>query len=108
MSILKKWNKMVNELNEEGMKECIHNDYEFTNYSQDKIISKSELIRWTMSGDIKRENVRILYENDEIGVEHSFVSFKDGNRQAVLAFFTFKDGKILTAITGATNVSEDI
>ena len=57
-----------------------------------------------MSGDIKREKVRILYENEEIGVEHSFVSFNDGNKQAVLAFVTFKDGKIHTLETGATNL----
>ena len=49
--------------------------------------------------------MRILYENDEIGVEHAFVSFHDGNTQAVLAFLTYKDGKIYTAETGASNLS---
>ena len=38
-----------------------------------------------MSGDVKREKVRTLYENEneneEVGVEHSFVTFSDrGNR----------------------------
>ena len=62
-----------------------------------------------MSGDVKREKVRTLYENEneneEVGVEHSFVTFSDGSKQAVLGFFTFKDGKIYTAETGATDIS---
>ena len=51
-----------------------------------------------------RKNVRILYENDEIGVRHSFVTFKDGNTQAVMAVYMFKDGKIVSMETGATNM----
>jgi len=91
MSLLKKWGKAVDSKNRDTMDECLHEDYKFKNYSQGKIISK-------------REKIRILYENEEVGVEHSFVSFGDGNRQAVLAFFTFKDGKIYTVETGATNL----
>tara|TARA_Y100000816_G_C26103846_1_gene585862 strand:- start:2685 stop:3002 length:318 start_codon:yes stop_codon:yes gene_type:complete len=104
MSLLKKWGKAVDSKNRDTMDECLHEDYKFKNYSQGKIISKSELLDWAMSDDIKREKIRILYENEEVGVEHSFVSFGDGNRQAVLAFFTFKDGKIYTVETGATNL----
>ena len=104
MSILEKWGKALEMNDEAGMKECLHNDYAFTNYSQGKIFSKSEVISWALSGDIKREKVRILYENNEVGVEHSVVSFSDGNKQAVLAFVTFKDGQIYTAETGATNI----
>tara|TARA_Y100001978_G_C23586231_1_gene381489 strand:- start:103 stop:246 length:144 start_codon:yes stop_codon:yes gene_type:complete len=47
-----------------------------------------------------------LYENSEVAVEHSYVSFKDGNRQAVLGFYTIRDGKLYTAETGATNVDQ--
>ena len=57
-----------------------------------------------MSGDIKRKKVRILFENENVGVEHAFVSFEDGNKQAVLAFFTFREGKIYTLETGASNI----
>ncbi len=104
MSILQKWAEAVDSLNEQEMNECLHDDYKFTLHSAGKVLSKSDVIDWAMSGDIKREKVRILYENEEIGVEHSFVSFNDGNKQAVLAFVTFKDGKIHTLETGATNL----
>ena len=104
MSILEKWREALDSGNEEKMNECLHDDYAFTNYSQGKIFTKAEAISWAVSGDIKREKVRILFENDEVGVEHAFVSFDDGNKQAVLAFFTFKDGKIYRVETGATNL----
>ena len=57
-----------------------------------------------MGDDINREKVRIIYENDEIGIEHSFVTFKDGNTQAVMGVFKYQDGKIISFETGATNM----
>ena len=104
MSILEKWGKAIELRDEDSMNDCLHNDYKFTLHSAGKILSKSEVVAWGMSGDINRENVRILFENEEVGVEHAFVSFEDGNKQAVLAFFTFKDGKIFTLETGASNL----
>ena len=108
MSLLEKYSQAVDSLDESTMNECFHDDFKFTNYSQGVTISKSELISWVMSGDVKREKVRTLYENEneEVGVEHSFVTFSDGSKQAVLGFFTFKDGKIYTAETGATDISD--
>mgnify|MGYP000306529086 FL=1 len=86
------------------MNDCLHDDYKFTLHSAGKILSKAEVISWGMSGDIKRKKVRILFENENVGVEHAFVSFEDGNKQAVLAFFTFREGKIYTLETGASNI----
>jgi len=39
-------------------------------------------------------------------VAHFFVSFKDGSRQAVLAVYNIKDGKIIRSETGATNITK--
>tara|TARA_B100000959_G_scaffold259696_1_gene295496 strand:- start:142 stop:465 length:324 start_codon:yes stop_codon:yes gene_type:complete len=104
MTLLEKWAEAIEFLDENGMNECLHDDYKFTLHSAGKVLSKSDVIEWAMSGDISRDRVRILYENDEVGVEHAFVTFLDGNTQAVLAFLTFKDGKIYTAETGASNL----
>jgi len=52
----------------------------------------------------KTDNQRIIYENDEIGVAHYFISFKDGSRQAVLVVYIIKDGKIIRSETGAANM----
>ena len=54
--------------------------------------------------DVKKERVRVLFENNEVGFEHSFVSFNDGNKEAVMTFYKFKDGKIIHQETGATKL----
>ena len=96
MSLLKKYNEVFTNKDEVGMNEVIHDDYKFTMHASGKVLNKQDVIQW--------EKVRIIYENDEIGIEHSFVKFSDGNTQAVMAVFTFKDGKIFSLETGATNM----
>ena len=104
MSILKKYQNAIELLDKNQIQECLHDDYAFTNYSQGKIFTKSEVVKWAMSGDVKRKKVRILFENEDVAVEHAFVLFNDGNKQAVLAFYRFKDGKIISLESGATNL----
>ena len=49
---------------------------------------------------------KLYYENNEIGIEHAFVTFDDGNVEAVMAVFKYKDGKIIHQETGATKTSK--
>ena len=104
MSILEKYAKVFLEKDEAGMNEILHDDFKFTMHTSGNVLSKSDVIGWAMSDDINEEKVRVLYENDEIGVRHNFVTFKDGNTQAVMAVYMFRDGKIVSMETGATNM----
>ena len=104
MSILAQYNKALKEKDEAAMNEVLHDDYKFTMHSSGKVLTKSDVIAWAMSDDINREKVRVIYENDEVGIEHSFVTFKDGNVQAVMAVLKYKDGKVIEFETGATNM----
>jgi ketosteroid isomerase-like protein len=104
MSLLEKYNQVFMNKDEAGMNEVLHDDYTFTMHASGNFLNKQDVMKWAMSDDINREKVRILYENDEIGVEHSFVTFSDGNKQAVMAVFKIKDGKIFSLETGATNM----
>jgi len=104
MSILEKYNKALEQKDEASMKEILHDDYNFTMHASGNVLTKEDVIKWAMSDDINRDKVRIIYENDEIGVEHSFVTFKDGNTQAVMGVFKYRDGKIISFETGATNM----
>jgi ketosteroid isomerase-like protein len=104
MSLLEKYDQVFMNKDEAGMNEVLHDDYTFTMHASGNVLTKQDVIKWAMSDDINREKVRILYENDEIGVEHSFVTFSDGNSQAVMAVFKIKDGKIFSLETGATNM----
>ena len=104
MSILAKYNKALEEKDKTAMNEVLHDDHKFTMHSSGKVLTKSDVIAWAMSDDINRDKVRVIYENDEIGIEHSFVTFKDGNVQAVMAVLKYKDGKVIEFETGATNI----
>ena len=104
MSILEKYHKVFEEKDEAGMNEIIHADFKFTMHASGNVLSKSDVISWAMSDDINQDKSRIVYENDEIGIHHAFVTFKDGNTQAVMAVYKFKDGKIFSLETGATNM----
>ena len=104
MSMLEKINKALEQKDNASLQDILHDDYKFTMHSSGNVLSKDDVIQWAMSGDINREKVRIIYENDEIGVEHSFVTFEDGNTQAVMGVYKYQDGKIISFETGATNI----
>ncbi len=106
MSLLTKMNSAMSTKDEAVMNEIIHDDYKFTMHASGNVLGKADVIKWAMSGDINKDKVRILYENDEIGVEHSFVTFNDGNTEAVMAVYKYKDGKVISLETGATKISK--
>ena len=106
MSILKKFNKAIADCDVNLANEIIHDDFKFLLHSSGKTLGKKEVIEWLKTGDVKRSNVRILFENDEVGIEHSFVTFNDGNKEAVMSFFKFKSGKIINQETGATKLTK--
>jgi hypothetical protein len=49
---------------------------------------------------------RCIYENHDILVVHSVNDYPDGTREAVLAAYTLKDGKITRLETGATPLAK--
>ena len=104
MSLLAKMDAAIAAKDETTMNEIIHDDYKFTMHASGNVIGKADTIKWAMSGDINKDKVRILFENDEIGVEHSFVTFNDGNTEAVMAVYKYKDGKVISLETGATKI----
>ena len=102
MSIIEKLNKAMDDKDEAALREIMHGDYAFTMHKTGNVLKKDDVVKWAMSGDIKREKARIIYENDEIGVEHAFVTFNDGNKEAVMGVYKYKDGKVIAFETGAT------
>ena len=104
MSILKKFNKALADRDANLANEIIHDDFKFLLHSSGKTLGKKEVIEWLKTGDVKRSNVRILFENDEVGFGHAFVSYKDGNKEAVMTYYKYKDGKVVYMETGATKL----
>ena len=106
MSILAKYNKAMNDKDEAALRDIIHDDYTFTMHKSGTVLKKDDVVKWAMSGYINRDKVSVIYENDEIGVEHAFVTFNDGNKEAVMAVFKFKDGKVFALENGATPMNK--
>ena len=105
MSILEKYQKAFIEKDLTAWDGLLHDDYKFTLHASGKVLSKQDVIGWAKSGDIvNREKVRIVYENDEVGIHHAFVTFDDGNIEAVMAVYRYNNGKIVSLETGATPI----
>ena len=106
MSMLEKYTNAINNKDESIMNELLHDDFKFTMHKSGNTIGKTDVIKWAMSGDINQNKARVVYENDEVGVHHSIVTFNDGNVEAVMAVYRYKDGKIISLETGATPMSK--
>ena len=102
MSIIEKYSAAMKNKDEAVMNEILHDDFKFTMHKSGNTLSKADMIKWAMSGDIKQDKSRIVYENNEVGVHHAIVTFDDGNVEAVMAVYKYKDGKIISLETGAT------
>ena len=106
MSILEKYTKAIDNKDESTMNELLHDDFKFTMHKSGNSLGKADVIKWAMSGDINQDKSRVVYENDEVGIHHSIVTFNDGNIEAVMAVYRYKNGKIVSLETGATPMSK--
>ena len=106
MSMLGKYSDAMKNKDEVAMNELLHDDFKFTMHKSGNVLGKGDVIKWAMSGDINQDKARVVYENDEVGVHHSIVTFNDGNVEAVMAVYKYKDGKIISLETGATKLSK--
>ena len=106
MSIIKQMETILSEGDTAAAEQLIHDDYQFLMHSTGKTLGKKDVVSWIGMKDVKKENVRVLFENDEVGFEHAMVTFNDGNKEAVMTYYKFKDGKVVHQETGATKLSQ--
>ena len=104
MSIIEKMSKILNNADTAAAEQLIHDDYQFLMHSSGKKLSKADVLKWIGMKDVHKEKVRVLFENDEVGFEHAYVSYNDGNKEAVMTYYKFKDGKVSYQETGATKL----
>ena len=60
MSILAKYNAAMEAKDEAAMNEILHDDYKFTMHASGNVLGKADVIKWAMSGDIKRDKIRVI------------------------------------------------
>ena len=59
MSILEKYSAAIKNKDEAAMNELLHDDFKFTMHKSGNVLTKSDVIKWAMSGDINQDKVRI-------------------------------------------------
>ena len=85
---------------------CLHEDFKVVFHKSGNILDKgdwSSLATEMMANEkFIQETSRCIYENEDILVEHIFMSYPDNTREAVMLVALKKDGKIFQMETGAT------
>ena len=96
----------INDGDTKTASELIHDEFKFLMHASGKTLTKDDVVKWVGMKDVKKDKVRILFENAEVGFDHAIVSFKDGNKEAVMSYYKFKDGKVVYQETGATKLTK--
>jgi hypothetical protein len=106
MGLFDKMNAAIDAQDADAYLDLLHDDHTFVRHQSGTEMNKSdgeEMIRGMMaSGRWTVTDRRCIYENDDIMVTHSKMSFPDGSREAVMTVNLLKDGKIVRTETGAT------
>ena len=67
----------------------MHDDFKFLMHASGKTLSKDD-VKWVGMKDVKLEKEN-SFENNEVGFMHAIASFADGNKEAVMSYYKFKD-----------------
>jgi hypothetical protein len=102
--------KAIEERDATHYTEILHDDYEFVRHQTGTTMNKTQMSEMMISmmanSEVVINELRCIYENDEILVEHSLIGFPDGSKEAVMAVHTKKDGRLIRTETGATLLSD--
>ena len=108
MALYNAYKKAVVENDVTAYLSLLHDDFTVIFHKSGNTFSKEEwasMVTGMMENDkFIQESTRCVYENDDILVEHSFMSYPDDTREAVMMIALKKDGKIIKVETGATSL----
>ena len=109
MTLMEKFLNGINNKIETDLNEVLHEDYKFISHQNNNTSNKSEIIKLCMGNSFTNYNHRIIYENDEIGIDHAFITYLSGDTsEACLSVHVIKNGKIISTETGATSISSEV
>lgn len=106
MSLYNQLNETMDNRDINTYTNLLHDDFTVVFHKSGNSFAKTE---WcSMVGEMMannkfvQESSRLVYENDDIIVSHSFMSYPDDSREAVMLVAMLKDGKVIRMETGAT------
>ena len=106
MGLHEKLNKCLSDREVKSHLDFLHDDFKVVFHKSGNSFNKKEwlsMVIGMMENDkFVQESSRFVYENDEILVDRSFMSYPDNSREALMLVAMIKDGKIIKMETGAT------
>ena len=110
MSFFDKWEAALGNKDLETMMELMDPEWTMIVHSTGKIMNREEykqtIGQVILSGKLVRNDVRCIYENDDVMVEHAMVTFPSGSTDAVLVVMILKDEKVFRTETGSTPLKQ--
>ena len=110
MSFFEKWETAMGNEDLDALMELMHPEWTMVMYSSGKVINRDDykqtIGQVVVRGKLTRNDVRCIYENDDIMVSHSFVTFPNGTTDAVMYVGILKDGKLFRTETGSTPINK--
>lgn len=85
-----------------------HDDFEYVRHKSRDTLNRDEMAAllhkvWA-SGNRTIEDLRCLYENDDILVIHTILTFKSGSREGAMIVNLKKDGKVVRIESGVSDL----
>ena len=109
MALYEKIIQSMADRNAEAYLELLHDDFVVVFHKTGNSFSKSEwaeMIKGMFANDkFIQDSTRCVYENDDIMVQHMFMSYPDDSKEAVMGVAMIKDGKVIRMETGATSLN---
>ena len=109
MAIYDKMIQTMDDKNVDAYLDLLHDDFVVVFHKSVNSFSKSEwgeMITGMFANDkFIRDSSRCVYENDDIMVQHMFMSYPDDSKEAVMGIAMIKDGKVIRMETGATSLN---
>ena len=104
MEFSEKWLKAYETRDRDAFADLIDDDFAYVRHQSGNEINKEKILNiWSSDGPRpERRNYRIVYENDEIMVSHSFMDFPSGDKESVMVVMLLRNGKAIRMETGAT------
>jgi hypothetical protein len=106
MLLHNKLNRSISDRNVDDYLDLLHEDFVAIFHKSGDTFSKSEwapMVTGMMENEkFIQESSRCIYENDDVLVQHAFMSYPDDSRESVMLVAMLKDGKIISMETGAT------
>lgn len=87
----------------------LHEDFEYVRHKSNDTLNRNEMEAllekvWAV-GNRKIEEMRCLYENDDILVIHTVLAFQNESREAAMIVNSKKNGKIIRTETGVSDLT---